>query len=609
MAASPVEEVKARVDLVDLIGGTVALQRAGRSFRALCPFHGEKTPSFYVFPETQTWKCFGCGAGGDLFSFVMQRDNLEFGDALRDLAGRAGVTLESHTDPAREELRDRLLRANEAAALYYHALLMRQPAGQAARHYLESRGFTPETWERFTLGYAPDGGSALRQHLTGAGFTPEDLLAAGLAVEREAGSGSLRDRFRHRVTFPIRDAQARTIGFGGRTLTPDGIPKYLNSPQTELFEKGSVLYALDQARDAVRQERRAVIVEGYLDAVMAHQGGFRNVVAALGTALGPRQLQPLSRLADEIVFALDPDAAGDAATLRSLVVAREALASHVPVPTRRGGIVYQATTRGALRVAQLPDARDPDELIRTDPGRWRELIATALPVFDFLFERLPYQHNLVSPEGKTAAVAELVPALRDMADPIERAHYVQRLAAVVGVPETAIAELTRPSNRRALVQPPKLEERPDPQEEFVLALLVAGAPGGGLREDHFQRPECRGLWRWIRAGAIGEPPDGLAATWANVQALVAEYNDQSPDNLRLELDSKAAELRKRRLTQEQQEMQALARDSDGVPLRELQERFNRLAEQRRDLERAQQAHGRVMATPPRLQVPKELPRE
>src|ERR687885_18424 len=212
MTASPVEEVKSRVDLVDLIGSTVALRQSGRSYRALCPFHSEKTPSFYVFPETQTWKCFGCGAGGDAFSFLMQRDNLEFGEALRELAARAGVELESRVDPERQEADDRLRRANEATALYYHALLMQQPAG----------------------------------------------LAAGLVVERDEGSGVVRDRFRHRLMFPIRDPQGRTIGFGGRTLTPDGVPKYLNSPQTALFEKASVLYALDQARDPIRAERRAV---------------------------------------------------------------------------------------------------------------------------------------------------------------------------------------------------------------------------------------------------------------------------------------------------------------------------------------------------------------
>ncbi|HEY7060577.1 MAG TPA: DNA primase [Chloroflexota bacterium] len=596
MAASSVEEVKARVDLVDLIGSTVALRQSGRSYRGLCPFHSEKTPSFYVFPETQTWKCFGCAAGGDAFSFVMQRDNLEFAEALRDLAARAGVQLESHADPERQEAHDRLRRANEAAALYYHALLMQQPAGQAARRYLEGRGITAETCERFTLGYAPDGGSALREHLAGAGFTPEDLLGAGLAVKRDEGSGVLRDRFRHRVLFPIRDAQGRTIGFGGRTLTPDGIPKYLNTAQTELFEKGSVLYALDQARDAIRAERRAVIVEGYLDAVMAHQAGFRNVVAALGTALGERQLGPLGRIADEIVFALDPDAAGDSATLRSLVVAREALSSHVPVPTRRG-IRYQATARCTLRVAQLPDGKDPDELIRADPGRWRELIAGSLPVLDFLFDRLPYQHDLASPQGKTAAVEELVPALRDLADPIERAHYVQRLATAVGVPENAIAELTNPRMRRALAAPTTVELKADPVEEYALALAALGVRLDPSDERSFARPESRGLLAWLRAGGAGDPPAGLEAPWAAVQALMAKYADQPHDRLRAELDIKLLELRKRRLVQDKREIDSIGSDTEGESPRELFERLAGLAAQRAELERAQAAHGRVEVRP------------
>ncbi|HLH26908.1 MAG TPA: DNA primase [Chloroflexota bacterium] len=596
MAASPVEEVKSRVDLVDLIGSTVALRQAGRSYRALCPFHSEKTPSFYVFPETQTWKCFGCGAGGDAFSFVMQRDNLEFGEALRELAARAGVELESHADPARQEADDRLRRANEAAALYYHALLMQQPAGQAARRYVEGRGVTAETCERFTLGYAPDGGSALREHLAGAGFTTEDLLAAGLVVERDEGSGIVRDRFRHRLMFPIRDPQGRTIGFGGRTLTPDGVPKYLNSPQTPLFEKGSVLYALDQARDTIRAERRAVIVEGYLDAVMAHQGGFRNVVAALGTALGERQLGLLGRISDEIVFALDPDAAGDSATLRSLVVAREALASTVPVPTRRG-IRYQATARCTLRVAQLPDGKDPDELVRADPGRWRELIATALPVLDFLFDRLPYQHDLASPQGKTAAVEELVPALRDLADPIERAHYVQRLARVVGVPETAIAELTQPKMRRAQAAPTTVELKPDLVEEYALALAALGVPIATEDERYFARPECRALLAWLRAGGAGDPPPGLEGPWATVRALKAEYADQPPDRLRVELDIKLLELRKRRLVLEKREIDSIVQDEEGGPPRELFKQLAVLAAQRAEAERAQAAHGRVEVRP------------
>jgi DNA primase len=606
-AGSPVEEIKARVDLVDLIGGSVPLQRSGRSYRGLCPFHAEKTPSFYVFPETQTWKCFGCGAGGDAFSFLQQRDHLEFGDALRELAARAGVTLESASDPARQEAHERLYRANEAAALYYHALMVQHAAGLGGRRYLEGRGLTPETWERFTLGYAPDSGSALREHLLGAGFTLEDLLAAGLVVEREE-SDAPRDRFRERLLFPIRDTQGRTVGFGGRTLRTDGIPKYLNTAQTAIFDKGTLLYALDRARDPIRTERRAVIVEGYVDAVMAHQGGFANVVAALGTALGPRQLVALGRLADEIVFALDPDAAGDNATLRSLVVAREALATTVPVTTRRGSIRYQSTARTALRVAQLPDGQDPDELIRAEPNRWRELIASALPVLDFLFARLPYQHDLASPEGKSAAVDTLLPALRDLADPIERAHYTQRLAGVVGVPEAAIAELTQPAARRAAAgASAPAAPRPDRWEEYALALVALGATSAGLSETEFGRPECRAVYRWLQAGgaAVGTPPAELAATWATVQALLVEAQAEPPDRLRAELDNTALELRKRRLAREERELVSLVPESEGNAERELAQRLARLVAQRAELERAQAAHGRVVASAWRFQAVRE----
>lgn len=615
MAGSPVEEVKARLDLTDVVGGSVMLKQSGSSYKGLCPFHAEKTPSFYVFPETQTWKCFGCGAGGDVFSFVMQRDGVEFPEALRELAGRAGVALEGKRDAAREEADERLRRANEVAALYYHDLLMQQAAGEAARRYLDSRGLTAETRARFVLGYAPDSATALQNHLLGNGFSREEIVAAGLAVEREerdgAGRPRLRDRFRQRLMFPIRDVQGRTIGFGGRTLAPDGVPKYLNSPQTPLFEKGAHLYALDLAREAIRAQRQAVIVEGYVDAVMAHQGGFRNVVAALGTALGPRQLAPLGRLADDIVFALDPDAAGQSATLRSLLVAREALASTVPVPTRSGRVRYQTSTRVALRVARLPDGQDPDELIRADPAAWQALIAAAPAVLDFLLAGLPAQYDLGTPDGKRAAVEELLPALRDIADPVERALAVSRLAAVVGVDERAIAELTRPAASRAVAPPATIPEaRPDRLEEYALALVALGAPRGGLAADDFARVDCRALLRWLEAGgaaagvAAAQPPDALAGVWAAIERIIGDpgmrLDQQPPAALKAELDNTALELRKRRVARELREIESLARGSEGVVPRELVERMRNLMAQRRELELAQAARGRVVASAWRL---------
>lgn len=618
MAGSPVEEVKARLDLVEVVGSSVPLKRAGSSYKGLCPFHAEKTPSFHVFPETQTWKCFGCGAGGDVFTFVMQRDGVEFAEALRTLAARAGVALEGARDPTRAQADERLRRANEAAALYYHALLMQHAAGAAARRYLDRRGIHEETRARFLLGYAPEGPAALVRHLLEQGFQREEIVAAGLALAREEPEGSdtpaLRDRFRQRLMFPIRDGQGRTIGFGGRTLLPDGVPKYLNSPQTPLFEKGAHLYALDLAREAIRASRQAVIVEGYVDAVTAHQAGFRNVVAALGTALSPRQLASLGRLADDIVFALDPDAAGQQATLRSLVVARQALATPVPVPGRGGRAAerqahYRTATVVTLRVAQLPAGQDPDELIRADPARWRALIESAPPVLDFLLTQVLHQYDVRTAQGKQQAVEALVPTLREVADDVERAHYAQRLAALVGLPDYVIEELARPPTHVARPAPPAPVARPDRLEEYALALIALGGPVGAVAETDLAQPDTRALLAWLRAGGAAEgavPPAALTAAWERVQALVAENQQLTPAQVREELDNTALELRKRRVAREWQEIESLVRGSPGEVPSDLAARLADLAAQRRELERAQAARGRVVASTWRSLAAKEV---
>jgi DNA primase len=279
-----IEEVKERLDLVAVISGYVPLKKAGRSYKGLCPFHTEKTPSFVVFPETGTWKCFGCGAGGDLFGFVMRKENLEFGEALRLLAQRAGVTLEPlrPEDKAEASLKDRLRKMNELAAEYFHHLLLNSPEGAKARDYLVMRGISDETRDGFQLGYAKEEWQALGNHLTNKGYSWPNLLEAGLVVEREGGG--YYDRFRGRLIFPIRDAAGYVVGFGARALG-DAVPKYLNSPQTAIFDKSGGLYGIDQARTAIRDQALVVIVEGYMDVLMAHQLGRKNVVASMGTAL------------------------------------------------------------------------------------------------------------------------------------------------------------------------------------------------------------------------------------------------------------------------------------------------------------------------------------
>ena len=382
---SVVDEIKDRLDIVEVIQPYVPLKKAGRNYKGLCPFHAEKTPSFVVFAETGTWHCFGaCGTGGDVFTFVMKRENLSFGEALQLLAQRAGVELEPQSPHAAEaEKRLDLLREiNQTASTYFHHLFHHSDEAARARAYLEKRGQNRETIDRFQVGYALEQWDGLLRYLTDKGYAPADLHEAGLIIERENKSGYY-DRFRGRVIVPIRDQRGRVIGFGGRVLG-DQVPKYLNSPQTPLFDKSSVLFGLDQAKAGIRTAGEAVIVEGYMDVLMAHQHGLNNVVAQMGTALTEAQLRLLKRHTQRFILALDSDVAGDQATLRGLDVARQVMDREVvPVPTPRGLIRFEERLAADIRIVSLPPGRDPDEVIRESPSRWAQLIAQAKPVMDY----------------------------------------------------------------------------------------------------------------------------------------------------------------------------------------------------------------------------------
>jgi DNA primase len=437
---SVVDEIKDRLDIIEVIQGYVPLKKAGHNYKGLCPFHAEKTPSFVVFADSGTWHCFGaCATGGDLFTFIMKRENLSFGEALKLLAQRAGVELEPRSPQAAEaDQRLGLLREiNQAAALYYHHLLLNNSEAARARAYLEQRGFTPDTLERFQVGFALDQWDSLLRYLTGKGYALPDLAEAGVITERENQSGYY-DRFRRRILFPIRDHQGRTIGFGGRILD-EGVPKYLNSPQTPIFDKSSVLYGLDLARQGIRTSGTAVIVEGYTDVLMAHQYGLDNVVAQMGTALTEDQLKLLKRHTNRFVLALDPDAAGDQATLRGLDVARQVLDREaVPVPTPGGLIRFEERLAADIRIMSLPAGSDPDEVIRDNPAQWVQLVAQARPIVDYYFQALTAGLDLSTAKGKAEAVRLLGPLLADLGDRVQRTHYVQQLARMVQVDERAI---------------------------------------------------------------------------------------------------------------------------------------------------------------------------
>ena len=514
-----IDEVKQRLDIVGTVSEYVSLTPAGRNFRAHCPFHTERTPSFYVFPERQTWRCFGaCATGGDAFTFVMKADNLTFPEALRLLARRAGVALPS---PRSQERLSPLHRINEAATSFYHEYLLLSSEGAEAIRYLEGRGISRDSIVAFTLGLAPQDWEGLKSHLAAAGYTEELMEQAGLV--HRSPDGRTRDLFRGRLLFPIRDAAGHVVGLGGRTLD-ESTPKYLNTPKTPVFDKSRLLYGLHAATEAIRRENLGVIVEGYTDTVMAHQHGFHNVVASMGTALTEQQVGQLVGLASGFVLALDPDTAGQEATLRSLEASWKVF--QPPLAQRRpggAGPAYQEKPAVELRVALLPQGLDPAELIRQDPDGWTRAIEGAQELMDFLFELLPPRYDLTTSEGKLQLAERVGGLLLAEENPGLQDRYLEKLEVLLGVPRRTLDE-TLGLSRRALLQTsgrrtrrtasvqgyvaPFTQAAHDPLEEYTLALLLQDPSlqdqCGDLSAELFQRAENRELFtEWQTCSTMG----------------------------------------------------------------------------------------------------------
>ncbi len=418
------------------------LKKAGASYKGLCPFHGEKSPSFVVTPGRETWKCFGCGLGGDIFSFVMQREGIDFPEALRRLAGRAGVELDERTtreDAQRKRIREVL----EGAIAYYHAALTNHMVGERALRYLQDRGFSDTTIGTHQLGYAPDSWDSLTIALkTKRSATDQELEAAGLVIQGRRG---VYDRFRGRVMFPIRDASGNASGLGGRILAPDPGsaeatdrdrgPKYLNSPATTLFDKSRTLYLIDRAKGPMRKLGQAVIVEGYTDALMAHQHGFENVVGGLGTALTAGQVELATRYAPAIALAYDVDPAGQGAGTFGATELTNLI-----------GEIERSPHRGRLTdvgVVRLPEGKDPDEVIRSDPETWRAAAAQPQPIMEYLIDTYAARFDPKTIQGRERLVAAIMPTLRSVSDPVRRDGYLQLLSRRSGVDERVLLESLR----------------------------------------------------------------------------------------------------------------------------------------------------------------------
>jgi len=497
---SVITEVKQRLDIVELVSEYVTLQKAGRNFKGLCPFHSEKHASFFVFPEQQSWHCFGaCGTGGDIFSFIMKKEGIDFGQALHILAQKGGITLSPREVPskAEDEKKERLFQINEAAAEYYHHLLASTKAGEAARSYLERRKVMPETIKEFRLGYSPDTWETIKHYLLGKGYTEKELVEAGLIIEKEAG-GSY-DRFRNRLMFPICDTRGRVTGFGARALD-DSLPKYINSPQTSNFDKSSSLYGIDRAKSAVRKKNLAIIVEGYMDVLTAHQQGWQNVVGSMGTSLTEKQVGGIKRLTNNITLALDADIAGEEATLR--------------------GRAILAYSNAEANVILLPAGKDPDEVIREDPALWQQLVERAMPIMDFAFQSAISKVDINKARDKSLAVKKLQPLIYEIKkkDLTQYSHYVEKLASAIKTkPLVVEGALQQLKTARERPQPVKATEQSrlarqlvsSSSEEYCLALLLQYPElrplARELSPEHFESTENREVFvKWQDSSDISD---------------------------------------------------------------------------------------------------------
>lgn len=456
---SDIEDIKSRIDIVDYIGKKVALKKSGHNFKGLCPFHGEKTPSFMVSSERQTFHCFGCGKGGSVLDFVMEYEHIDFREALEELAELTGVTLTKKVGSTpQEKTKDTLFQIHHLASEYYHYLLTSHPIGEKARNYLIERGVSTKVMTTFGLGYSANNWDGVTSFLKKKGFSMEEIIESGLAISSQRGG---YDRFRGRLMFPLKDHRGQTIAFSGRLLDPEiKEAKYINSPETPLYIKGNTLFALDITKGAIQKSETAVLMEGEFDVLSSFQEGISNVVAIKGTALTEAQVRLLKRYAKKIIFALDSDVAGDQAARRGIEIAEKA-----------GMEIY---------VAQMPFGKDPDDVARTQPHLLKKSINDSLSIFDYYLSSAAKRFDTTTAYGKKGFTDELLPILARIENSIVQGHYVKKVAELVSLPEqtivTAMFKVSRNKNRpvpdSSIDQTSTIISTENKYEFVLLALIV-----------------------------------------------------------------------------------------------------------------------------------------
>ncbi len=469
-----IDEIKKKIDIIDLIGSFITLRKAGRNFKAICPFHQEKTPSFVVSPERQIWHCFGsCNEGGDIIKFLMKWENITFFEALKELAEKAGVKLSTvgFEDQAWKK-KERLIQINNLAGEYFNYILFKTKFGDKALSYLKSRSINQQIAKKFQLGYSPSSWDSLLNFLSKKKFMPEEIYEAGITVKSE--KGGFYDRFRGRLMFPIKDARANTIGFAGRNLDDQAKEaKYINTPETPIYHKRESLYGIDLAKDAIKKAKNVIFVEGEFDVISPYQYGIENVVAIKGSALTRDQLMLIKRYTDRITFALDADSTGEEAIKRAVEEAE-------PFDF-------------AIQIMLLDFAKDPDEAVRKDPTKFKKTVAKAIPVYDFLINHAQKKYPGEDPFDKRKIGDEVIPAIDKIRNPIVQSHYIKKLAAVLDVSETSINAMLRRLKQkqdqnqvfRSKLKSPTQESREVNIQKYVLSILFQNKEPYKLSEQFF----------------------------------------------------------------------------------------------------------------------------
>lgn len=472
MPDSQVEEIKKRLDIAEIVRGYMKIEKSGSNLRGLCPFHREKTPSFFVSPSRQLWRCFGCSLGGDMFTFIQEIEGVEFKEALKLLAEKAGVELRSYDPRVRSE-KARLYEVCERACQFFERQLKSPSCGDEAKEYLLGRGINEKSIEKFRIGFAPHTRNGLFEFLRTQGYSPAEIFKAGVSIQ--APDSSQYDRFRGRIMFPISDINAQVIGFGGRVFfakneVPDPkLAKYINTPQTPLYDKSRTLYGLDMAKVAIRAHDSCVLVEGYTDVIMAHQGGAGNVAAVSGTALTEQQLDIIRRYTENLHILFDMDIAGDSATKRGIDIAQ-----------RKGF---------NISVITLPEGKDPAEIIQKNMKAWQKAIAKPLSIGEFYFQNAFSRFDKTTPEGMRHIANSILPAIKQMPSEIQQSFWVQKLAGELACGENIIwKDLEKipdpiasfPGSKTTLQEPPTASASPKRTKRDVLyermLLLVSEDP-------------------------------------------------------------------------------------------------------------------------------------